>query len=267
MAAYTLATPATGKTHVKHSRLLLDSLDISGDSRQVSSFGVEYAQDDVAGYSDGVHYFTLGRATHHLTGYQAVFSNTATTGSHTELDALEEYIASYCFGVNGAPAVGSHAWLGAMEQVEYSARGSEGVLLDVDFAKSLTNTDHVNPWGIVLSDGTARTGDIDLGSCDNIIASTNGLIAHLHVVTAAGAGASTWTFDVESSSDNLDDSDLFASIGQFSLNGAVVGSERKVIIAAGAAVERYLRLAIVRTNGADTGLVAWVTVARGLPIS
>ena len=269
MAAYPLATPTEGKAHVKHSRLLLDQLDISGDSRQMSSFGVEYAQDDVAGYADGVHYFTLGQATHHLAGYQAVFSNTALTGSHTELSAREEYISSYCFGVNGAPEVGSHAWLGAMEQVSYNAQGGTGgILIDVDFAKSLSNTDHVNPWGIVLSDDTAVTGDIDLGSCDNIIASTNGLIAHLHVVTAAGAGASTWTFDVEESSTNDDGTDVFASIGQFVvLDGSVVGSERLIVTAAGGAVERYLRLAIVRTAGADTGLQAWVTVARGLPIA
>jgi hypothetical protein len=263
MAAYTLATPTTGKTHLKHSRLLLDSLDISGDSRQMSSIGVEYAQDDVTGYSNGVHYFTLGQATHHLNGYQAVFSNTATTGSHTELDVREEYITSYCFGVNAAPEVGSHAWLGAMEQVSYNVQGSEGTLIDVDFAKSLTNTDHVNPWGIVLSEATSQSGDVDLGSCDNIIASTNGLIAHLHVTATSGT---TWTFDIESSSDNDDAGDVFASIGQFTANGAAVGSERKVIIAAGAAVEQYLRLAIVRVGGVGT-VTAWVTVARGLQIA
>jgi hypothetical protein len=264
MAAYTLATPTAGKTHVKHTRLLLDSLDISGDSRQMSSFGVEYPPDDITGYSDGVHYFTLGRATHHLTGYQAVLSNTATTGSHTELDALEEYYASYCIGVNGDPEVGSHAWLGAMEQVSYNTSGgSGGVLIDVDFAKSLTNTDHVNPWGIVLSDGTSQAETIDLGSCDNIIPSTNGLIAHLHVTATSGT---TWTFDVEESSDNDDAGDVFASIGQFVLDGSVVGSERLIVTAAGGAVERYLRLAIVRVGGAGT-VTAWVTAARGLPIA
>ena len=269
MAAYPLATPTTGKANTKHSRLILDQLDLSGDSRQMSSFGVEYAADDVTGYADGVHYFTLGQATHHLSGYQAVHNNTALTGSHTELSALEEYYVSYCFGVNAAPEVGSHAWLGAMDQVSYNVQGGAGAfLIDLDFSKSIANTDHVNPWGIVLSDDTAVTGDIDLGSCDNIIASDNGLIAHLHVVTAAGGGGSTWTFDVEESSDNLDDGDVFLSIGQFvALDGSVVGSERLIVTAAGAAVERYLRLAVVRTAGADTGLKIWCTVARGLPIS
>ena len=262
MAAYTLADPTEGKAHTKHSRLLLDSLDISGDSRQMSSFGVEYAQDDVTGYADGVHYFTLGQATHHLSGYQAVFSNTAITGSHTELDAREEYYISYCLGVRAAPEVGSHAWLGAMEQVSYDVLGS-GILINAEFAKSLSNTDHVNPWGIVLSEATSQAETIDLGSCDNIIASDNGLIAHLHVTATSGTD---WTFDVEQSSDNDDAGDPFASIGQFVLDGSVVGSERLVVTAAGAAVERYLRLAIVRTGAAGT-VTAWVTVARGLPIS
>jgi hypothetical protein len=193
-----------------------------------------------------------------------VFSNTAITGSHTELDAREEYFASYCLGVRAAPEVGSHAWLGAMEQISYNVQGGTGgVLIDVDFSKSLTNTDHVNPWGIVLSEGTSQSATIDLGSCDNIIASTNGLIAHLHVTASSGT---TWTFDVEESSDNNDAGDVFASIGQFVLDGSVLGSERLIVTAAGGAVERYLRLAIVRTGGAGT-VTAWVTVARGLPIA
>ena len=262
MAAYTLATPTAGKANTKHSRLLLDSLDISGDSRQMSSFGVEYAQDDVTGYSDAVHYFTLGQATHHLSGYQAVFSNTAVTGSHTELDAREEYNASYCLGVRAAPEVGSHAWLSAMEQVSYDVLGS-GTLVNAEFSKSLTNTDHVNPWGIVLSDGTSRSATADLGSCDNLVASTNGLIANLHITASSGT---PWTFDIEESSDNDDAGDPFVSIGTFVLDGSVVGSERLIVTAAGGAVERYLRLAIVRVGGVGT-VTAWVTAARGLPIA
>ncbi len=265
MAPYPLATPTVGKTHVKHSRLILDQLDLSGDSRQMSSFGVEYAQDDVTGYADGVHYFTLGQATHHLSGYQAVLNDTALTGAHTELKALEEYYASYCLGVNAAPEVGSHAWLGAMEQVSYNVQGGGGAtLIDVDFSKSLSNTDHVNPWGIVLGAGAELTGDTDLGSCDNIIASDNGLIAHLHIVATDG---DTWDVDIESSLDNDDGGDPFVSIGQFpTLTGAVIGSERFEVVAPGVAVERYLRLAVVRTAGAGN-ITLWVTVARGLPIS
>jgi hypothetical protein len=200
-----------------------------------------------------------------LSGYQAVFSDTALTGAHTELKALEEYYASYCLGVNAAPEVGSHAWLGAMEQISYNVQGGgDSLLIDVDFSKSLSNTDHVNPWGIVLADGTELTGSTDLGSCDNIIASDNGLIAHLHIVATDG---DTWDFDIESSLDNDDAGDPFASIGQFpTLTGAVIGSERFVVTAAGAAVERYLRLAAVRTAGVG-GITVWCTVARGLPIS
>ena len=152
-----------------------------------------------------------------------------------------------------------------MDQISYNVQGGGGAfLIDVDFSKSISNTDHVNPWGIVLSNDTAVTGDIDLGSCDNIIASDNGLIAHLHIVATDG---DTWTFDVEESSDNADDGDVFVSIGQFAvLDGSAVGSERLVVTAAGAAVERYLRLAVVRLAGAGN-ITAWVTVARGLPIS
>lgn len=264
MAQYPLATPNEGKTHVKNSRLFIDEVDISGDSRQVSTVGVEYDTNDITGYSNGVHYVQLGQANHLLSGYQAVFSNTASTGSHTELKAREEYIISYCLGVGQAPEVGSHAWLSTQEQITYDVQGgSGGELIGVDFLKSLTNLDHSNPWGIVLSAGTSQSGDIDLGSCDNIIPTTNGLIANLHVTATSGVA---WTFDIEESSDNNDAADVFASIGQFVLDGSAVGSEQLVVTAAGAGVERYLRVAIVRTGGAGT-VTAWITVSRNLNLA
>ena len=262
MAAYTLATPNVGKTNVKHCRLLVDQIDLSGYTRQFGSLGVTYDPDDITGYSDGVHYFQLGQANHILSGYQAVLDNTALLGSHTELSAREEYISSFCFGVNAAPEVGSRAWLSAMEQISYDVQGagSDAQLVSMELEKSISNIDHGNPLGIVLSNGDSRSATADLGSCDNITASTNGLIANLHITATSGT---TWTFDIEESSDNDDAGDPFVSIGTFVLDGSVIGSERLVVTAAGGAVERYLRLAIVRVGGAGT-VTAWVTAARGI---
>jgi hypothetical protein len=98
------ATPNTGKTHIKNSRLIVGEIDLSGVSRQVGSVGVEYATNDITGYSNGVHYVQLGHANHLFNGYQAVFSNLGTTGSHTELKDREEYIISYLIGVQAATA-------------------------------------------------------------------------------------------------------------------------------------------------------------------
>ena len=76
------ATPNVGKTHISHCRLIVDTADLSGVSRQVGSLGNEHNTTDVTGYSNAVHYVTIGQGNHLLTGYQAVFSNLAAVGSH-----------------------------------------------------------------------------------------------------------------------------------------------------------------------------------------
>jgi hypothetical protein len=253
MAAIGAADPNVGKTHVTHCRLIVDTADISGVSRQVGSLGNEHNTTDVTGYSNAVHYVTVGQGNHLLTGYQAAFSNLATAGSHTELKDLEEYIVSWAFGVKAPPEIGSSAWLSSMEQISYNVSNT---LIDVDFAKAITDYDHINPWGVVLEAGTSRTESADLVGVDNIVATTNGIVAHLHVVAWAGT---TWTFDIEGSSDD-GDGDAYASIATFDAIGDSLEVER---IDVAGAVERYLRLAIVRTGGAGS-VSAWVTVARGL---
>ena len=255
MAAIGAATPNEGKTHVKHCRLIVDTVNISGVSRQVSTFGLEHNTTDVTGYSDGVHHVTVGQANHLFNGYQAAFSNLASVGSHTELKDLEEYILSWCIGVKAAPEIGSSAWLSSQEQLSYDVSSN---LVSVDFAKSITDSDHANPWGFVLEAATSRAETADLVGVDNLVATTNGIVAHLQIVASSGT---TWSFDIESSLDD-EDGDNYASIATFNADGATLVAER---IDVAGAVERYLRLAIVRLGGAGT-VSAWLTVARGLDL-
>ena len=255
MAAIGEATPKVGKTHAKHCRLILDELNLSGVSRQVGSLGVEYEATDITGYGDGVHYFTLGQATHLLNGYQAAFSNLASVGSHTELKDFEEYIASFCIGVRGVPEIGSVAWLSSVEQMRYDVQGADAPLVNVDFVKAITDNDHTNPWGVVLSDGgQAFTATVANAGVDNEAATTNGFVAHLHVLATA---AGDYAFNIETSSDD-GDGDAYANAATFTADGSALTSER---IDVAGAVERYVRLNAVRTAGTCT---AWVTMARGI---
>ena len=259
MAAIGAATPNVGKTHVKNTRLILDAWDLSGSSRQVGSWGVTFDTNDITGYSDGVHFFNLGHANHILSGYQSVFSNFAIQGTHTELKDRESYIASYCVGVRAAPEIGSTAWLSTMEQLSYNVQGGGGSeLIDVEFGKSYIDDDHINPWGVVLEAATSRAGTVDLAGVDNFVPTTNGILAHLHVVATSGT---TWTFDLEESSDD-EAADNYVSIATFVADGSAVTAER---IDVAGAVERYLRLAIALTGGAGTVSV-WCMVARGLDL-
>ena len=253
MAPIGKATPNEGKTHIKHSRLIVDTANLSGVGRQVGSFGLEHNTTDVTGYDAGVHYVTVGRANHLLAGYQAVFSNLATVGSHAELKDLEEYIVSLCIGVKAAPEVGSTAWLSSQEQISYDVQGG---LVSVDFAKAITDSDHTNPWGTVLEAGTARAATLTGEGVDNLVATTNGIVAHLHVVTSDGGA---WAFDIEESSDD-GDVDPYVSIATFTADGTAVAAER---IDVAGAVERYLRVVATRTGG---NVTFWCSVARGLDL-
>ena len=257
MAAIGEATPQTGKTNSKWCRLILDQLDLSGDSRQFGSLGVNYQESDITGYSDGVHYYQLGQANHLLTGYQAVLSNTALTGSHTELKDREEYIASFCIGVTKIPEIGSTAWLSSLEQISYDVQGggSDAQLVSVEFEKAMTDSDSWDmPWGTVLAPGTALTATTANAGVDNLVASTNGFVAHLHVTVSDGG---TWAFDIETSSDD-GDGDPYASVATFTADASVITAER---IDVAGAVERYIRLNAVRTGGTCT---VWCTLARGI---
>ena len=255
MAAIGAADPNVGKTHISHCRLIVDSVDLSGVSRQVGSLGIEHNTTDITGYSDAVHHVSVGQANHLLTGYQAAYSNLAVLGSHTELKDLEEYIVSWAFGVKAPPEIGSSAWLSSMEQLSYDVSAN---LVSVDFAKAITDNDHTNPWGFVLEAATSRAESADLVGVDNLVATTNGIVAHLHVVATTGT---TWSFDIEESSDD-EAADNYASIAQFTADGATLVTER---IDVAGAVEQYLRLAIVRL-GAAGDVTVWLTVARGLDL-
>jgi len=242
---------ATGKTNMRWARLLVDSLDLSGDTRQVGSIGTVYDQQDQTAYSDAVHNFTLGHPTFELSGYQAVWNNTAVTGSAVELAVLEEYIVSFCMGIKAAPALGDPAILQTVDQVSYTIDGSDAVLIGVEFGKSTTTLAYEKCFGDVLEFGTSRsdtwngTGFLTNGDA----ATANGAIAHLHVVDVF-TGA--YTFKVQDSANNADWADLIT----FSADGQTLVAESGTVAGS---VDKYLRFQ--GTAGAGTGAV-WCTIAR-----
>lgn len=240
---------ATGKTNARWYRLIVDGVDLSGDSRQAGSFGKTFQVDEQHGWSDGVVNFSLGKPTISLEGYQAVFNNTAATGSHTELSAIEEYIVSLPIGIRAAPAVGDPAFLASFEQMSYVMQGQDAVLVDVGFVKSLTDIDHENCFGVVLAAGASLSDTTDGDSVDNGASSANGALAHLHV-TATAAG--NWTLKVQDSPDDAAWSDLIT----FSSDGSAITAETADVTGT---VDQYLRFQATRVAGTTT---FWCTVVR-----
>jgi len=240
---------ATGKTHARFMRLIVDGVDLSGDTRQVGEFGVTYDTAECTGWSDGVKNFTLGHANHLLNGYQAVFNNTAATGSHTELSAIEEYIISLPIGIRAAPAVGDPAFLQSFEQMSYTVEGVDAVLISAGFSKAITDNDHEKPFGVTLAPGTSLSATTNGTSVDNGASSANGLLAHIHV-TATSSGS--WALKIQDSANDSTWADLIT----FSADGSAITAEAADVTGT---VDRYLRFQATRTSGTTS---FWVTSAR-----
>jgi hypothetical protein len=240
---------ATGKTNMRWARLLVDGVNLSGDTRQVGSIGTVYDQQDISGYADGVHNFTLGHPTLMLDGYQAV-ANDATGGSHDELSALEEYVTSFFIGIRAAPTVGDPAILGSFEQVSYTVDGTDAALINAEFGKSNTDHDHEKAFGVTLEAGTLRTAVFDGASVDNGASTATGGLGHLHVTNVDPTGL------VVSIQDSNNDSD-WVDLIVFAADGSTLLGERGDVAGT---VEQYTRVEVV--GAVDTDYVIWVTFAR-----
>ncbi len=240
-----------GKTSARHFRLLVDGLDISGDTRQVGAFGVRYAEDDATGLSAGVKNFLLGHPSVFLNGFQAIFDNTAASGSHVELSAQEEYIVSLLMGIRAAPTVGDPAFAAPLQQSSYIVSGEGVVSIEAAFngpGQAEAATFNENVFGVVLAYGAVLGATTNGTAVDNGASSANGGAAHLHV-TASDGGA--WAFAVADSPDDISYADLIT----FSSDGSVVTAERAV---AGGTVNRYVRLESTRSSGTVTVTVIFM---------
>jgi hypothetical protein len=243
---------ATGKTHIRFFRFLVDGVDLSGDSRAVGSFGESYAEVPVHGWSEWGVYNVLDRASHTLTGYQAVFNTTAATGSYVELSALEEYVTSIFMGIRAAPIVGVPAFSSSFEQLTSTVEAGEGVLINAEFRKAITDSDHTHAFGVALAIGAALTATTNGTSVDNGAATALGALAHLHITASSGGG---WTYKVQDSPDDAAWGDLIT----FAADGSAVLGERGDVAAAATTPDRYTRFQATRASGTCT---AWCTLVR-----
>lgn len=234
---------ATGKTHSRHFRLLVDEVDLSGDARGVGDFGSVHEEDDVTGWSDAIKNYLLSRLSAYINGFQAVFNNTASTGSHTELKDREEYLVSLLIGIRAAPAAGDPCFSCPLEQKSYTAEGAGPALVSADFVGP--GQGHTLPskvWGAVLAYAAALSATTNGTSVDNGASSANGVLGYLHITVSSGG---TWAFKIQDSPDN----NTWADLITFSSDGSAVAAEQG---SASGTVDRYTRLVSTRTSGTVT---------------
>lgn len=240
----------TGKTHSRHFRLFLDEVDLSGDMRNIGSAGIEYAEDDATGWSDGIINFTLGMAKTAIEGFQAVFNTTALLGSYVEMVAREQYIASLLVGIRAAPLVGDICMSAQLEQKNINVDGEGPVLINVSLVGpgqvavtgGVTEALPEKVFGRVLEPGAvSRTATLTGDSVRNFAqaATTAGALGYLHVLASTGG---VWSLKIQDSANDAAWADLIT----FDADGTVITSEQEYVAGS---VDQYTRALFTRTAG------------------
>lgn len=123
----------TGKSNAKWIRVFVE--DSGGDARDISptvtnvTIPINYATSDVTAYSDGVTNVTIGQPAM-VIAMDGVFSNLATTGSHTVLKDVVGYTGTNApltitiqIGIRKAPMTGDPEFEGVFYCTDYVVNG------------------------------------------------------------------------------------------------------------------------------------------------
>ena len=120
---------ATGKTSARYIRVSFNSQDISASVSDISGVGLDYEQQDVTAYSDGVKNFTLGHPSAEI-DISGPLNNTASTGGHTVFEAIadapysqDSYTLTVQFGIRAAPTAGDPEFEGEYLLQSYIVNG------------------------------------------------------------------------------------------------------------------------------------------------
>lgn len=245
---------ATGKTNARWYRLCYGGYDLSGDARAVGSFGEEFSETDITGWSDGVVNYVMGTPRLFIEGFQAIFNNAASVGSHSVLSTLLNSYASMFIGIRAAPSIGDPTFSMPLQQASYLVTGDAPVTINVNAVTGQTgvlsvSSKSVRPWGIALATGAELTATTNGTSVNHGASTPDGGVAYLHITASSGG---SWIAKIQDSPDNSNWADLIT----FSADGSTVTAEQGSITGT---IDQYTRAVFTRTSGT---LVAWMSFIR-----
>jgi len=118
---------ATGKTHSKYIKVLLDDSggtprDITASLSSIGDVGITHDQADVTALNDAVMQYLAGRGDADIQ-FSGPFNNTATTGAHTVFTGLNgtntAATLTVQFGIRAAPTTGDPEFEGEFVVTKY----------------------------------------------------------------------------------------------------------------------------------------------------
>lgn len=255
-------TVTTGKTHVKHVRVLAGGVNISGDMRTISPIGITYEPVVSNGFGSDIISHTHGLAT--LNGGQvetlyngAAAANGVDLGSHGALSSQDDIIMTTVLGIGEAPTIGAPAFSAKVSQFEYAiaAQSNDMVVSSASFAaRQAHNGTPQAVWGQMLAVGQSASATTEFDSLDGGAAST-GCIAVLHITQSEGSmAANNWQVRLQ---DSPDDS-TWNTLLDFTDDQA--SATAAVWVSSTVPVDRYVRAIVTKSSGTD--IVAWINFVR-----
>lgn len=250
------------RTHLKHCRVYVDGVDISGYTRQFDALNWMFGAEPDTSLTDGVKNIIPGQGEITAGSINAFLDNDAAglfalAGTGANDHGTRNVMIS--IGANAAPAAGNPFFAWKFEQTAYNAEQGAGfVAVNIPLgAPSYSSTlTYKRPWGVILHPSGAETAVNASTGIDDVGAATAlGGIFVYHILSSNG----TATVKAQDAATNTDGS--FADItGATSGSVDASSSPKHGMIALGttSAVRRYLRWQIV------LGTATTVTFTCGL---
>ena len=231
--------PTTGR----EQRVLVDQYDISGyltdvkASKDVEMYDTTTLTATAKGYQPGLKNGKLSMS--YLWDQAAGASDPVLQAA---LGSASGQVVSYFPA--GYSVIGNRVELFSSRLTTFEAGGG---VADLVKGSSELMSDGDMDGGVVLSPLTSRTATANYASVDNLAATANGGVGHLHIIAEVGT---VYVVKIQDSADDSSFADLitFTSIG-------VVGAER-IVLAAGSAVRRYLRAILSTLTGTSVTFAA-----------
>jgi hypothetical protein len=233
-------------------KVLVGGYDLTGDSNRLVITD-RYDAHDVTAFGDQYHSFILGQRTamiEHM-GYL----NAVDAQSHAVLKGISvQGVFSLFIGNNVAPVVGDPVFSLDTRQGRYATAPEAGRY--IPFVALFANRGGNGGWGVALTPPVTFTDTTTGSGVDNGAQTTNGGVAHLHVLQAAASDTYSIIVQGSSYSDFHDNLPAFAT---FTLNASQLGSERITI---NGTIPQYTRFKATRTGAAGNTVKIAVSLVR-----
>lgn len=243
-----------GKAATKHTQVMIDGYDMSGDTNNIAGLTWTFETADVTAYSDGWQNSLVGGvAKVGVDGYKAWFNNYGSGVLNNGLSSASAVrVISVALGGRAAVAAGDPVFAARLQQTKYSAVPAfgEAVAVEAEFAAGAADGVFTvsNPWGVVLKPLALISSTTNGATIDNGAATTNGGAAYLHVTVAGG----TWAIAVYHSTDNFSANNVL--LGTFTADGTAITAEQLTFTGT---INRYVRYVATRTSGNLTALISF----------